>query len=368
MVAGFAHAPLTKGILIIVSIASVLVSLFQLKPFIHLQIHPHLTLHHQWYRLFSQHFAFTNSSELFLALLLLYNAGVKVERTFGTYKFASFLAVITALYTLAQVVLLGLASLLLTRYTAPSETRNGVEREAQKHWLINGASPAGPWGPLFAIIHQHQSIIPHLWSISLAPPDLQLTDQHIQIHSLSLLLAFSQTTSTLFASTLGILISSVYRSHIPPFSKLKHYRLPLRLYRIAALLFTPWIGETRPPQRSWRAEAPMRRTLQAREARLAEHNAAVANLNRTSSGLPRIASLLRRRESAGQSPGQGPGQGQGQTQGSGQGLPGRVQQRLSTIGERSEGAGWNDVPPNLGAIGRAGPRRDGESLGNLPGT
>ncbi|SPO31121.1 uncharacterized protein UTRI_05237_B [Ustilago trichophora] len=360
MVAGFTHAPLTKGILITVSIASVLVSLFQLKPFIHLQIHPHLTVHHQWYRLFTQHFAFINSSELFLALLLFYNVGVKVERTFGTYKFASFLAVTTTLYTLAQLVLLGLASLLLTRYTAPFETGNRVEREAERHWLINGASPAGPWGLLFAIIHQHQSIIPHLWCISLASPDLQLTDQHIQIHPLSLLLTFSQTTSTIFASTLGILVSSLYRSHIPPFSKLKHYRIPLRLYRIAALLFTPWIGQTRPPQRSWRAEAPIRRTLQAREARLAEHNAAVANLNRSSSGLPRIASLLRRRGSAVQGQGQGPALGQG--------LPGVVQQQLPTIGERSNRAGWNDVPPNLAAIGGAGERRHGENVGDHPAT
>ena len=143
-VAGFSHASLTKGLLILTSIVSVLTSLFQLKPHLHFQFHPHLTVHHQWYRLFTQHFAFTNSSELFLALLLLYNAGVKVERTFGTRKFAAFLFVTTALYTGAQLVVLGIVSIVLQRYS------DGSVKDTDKHWLALGRTPAGPWAPLFA--------------------------------------------------------------------------------------------------------------------------------------------------------------------------------------------------------------------------
>ncbi|KAF6766964.1 Peptidase S54, rhomboid domain protein [Kalmanozyma brasiliensis GHG001] len=323
MVAGFAHAPVTKGILITLPIISVLVSLSQLKPFVHLQLDPHIYVHHQWYRLVSQHFAFINSSELFLALLLFYHAGVKVERTFGTYKYASFLLVVTSIYTATQLVLLGLSSTLLSNSsTLPSIGTEKKQTEASRHWLTEGRSPAGPWGPLFALLHQYHCIIPHLWSIRIGP--IILTDKHISISSLSVLLAFSQTTSTLFASILGLLVSALYRSS----PRLQAYRIPHRLYRILSLLLAPWIGHTRLPRRSWRVEPPQRRTLQARQARLAEHNAALVNASRFSGvGVPTLTSLLRRRTGAGTVL---PVQGQGQA---GEPPP------APAVG------GWNDVPP-----------------------
>ncbi|SNX86998.1 uncharacterized protein MEPE_05707 [Melanopsichium pennsylvanicum] len=350
MVAGFANAPVTKGCLIVIPILSILTSLFQLTPFVHLQIHPHLTVHYQFYRLILQHFAFTSSSELFLALLLFYNAGVKVERTFGTYKFASFLLFTTTIYTLAQLFLLGLCSFFLTGYTTVHDTERTLDlakEQASKSWLAKGVAPAGPWGPLFVILDQYHYIIPHLWSIEVGP--LTITDQHITITSLGMLVAFSQSGCTLFASIVGICVSMLYRSSIPPFSKLKQYRIPLRLYTIISLMILPWIGQTRLPQRSWRAEPPERRTLQARQARLAEHNAAVANLNRSTRGLhmPTIASLLRRRGSTAPTP-----------QEQGQGQPGIVRQMspppppttttttTTTAAAAASGqvrVGWNDV-------------------------
>ncbi|SJX64704.1 uncharacterized protein SRS1_15521 [Sporisorium reilianum f. sp. reilianum] len=321
MVAGFAHAAISKGLIIVVSITTVLVALFQLKPFVHLQLVPHLYTHHQWYRLVTQHFAFTNSSELLLALLLLYNAGVKVERTFGTVKFAGFLVVTTAMYTAMQVVVLGVGSMVFA---------------GEGSWVTQGRTPAGPWGPLFAILWQHHCIVPHLWSVQVGP--LVLTDKHIQTHSLSLLLALSQPTSSLFAASLAILASALYRSDSPLLCALKQYRIPPRIYRILALLLRPWIGSTRLPQRSWRAEAPIRRTLQVREARLAEHNAAVASLNRSGGGVgalggSRIASLLRRTATVGVPVGQG------------QGMAGIGQQMPSSVAGQDARTGWNDVPP-----------------------
>lgn len=346
MVAGFANAPVTKGILILVSIVSVLVSLFQLEPFVHLQLQPHIYVHHQWYRLVSQHFAFTNSSELLLALLLFYNAGVKVERTFGTYKFASFLVVVTSIYTAAQLVLLGFSSVVFSQYPTSSPANRSKASTAEtpsSHWLADGRSPAGPWGPLFAILYQHHCIIPPLWSFQVG--NLTFTDQHITIHTLSLLLILSQPTSTLFASTLGLLSSSLCRSS----SRLTAYRIPHRLYRISSFLLSSFIGETRLPQRSWRVEPPQRRSLQARQARLAEHNAAVANANRfTGVGMPTLTSLLRRRAATGGGtatllPTQGQGTGQ--------------EVGAPAIARGTEG--WNDIPSSTGLQGHP-PRQERE--------
>lgn len=284
MVAGFAYAPVTKGILIQLSILTVLVSLFQLKPHIHLQLFPHVSVHHQYYRLLAQHSAFTNSSELFLCLLLFYTAGVKVERTFGSYKYAAFLTVTTAIYTVAQVVLLSLGS-----YICGVIFGSHDERDSQS-WIALAKTPAGPFGPLFAVLVQYHCIIPHLWTVQIGR--FTLTDQHITVHSLALVLVFSQPFSTLFCVVLAVTVSALYRSDTR--SGLKEYRIPPRVYRIASLLLAPWVGSTRLPQRSWRAEQPIRSSRDAREARLAEHNATVASVNAHAAFrvTPRLASLL----------------------------------------------------------------------------
>lgn len=87
-------------------INSLLAGSLQLKPYIHLQWLPHLTKHLQvwtrnihfthtdarslcqWWRLITSQLAFTNSSDLFLAELVLYNVSVTLERVFGSSKFA----------------------------------------------------------------------------------------------------------------------------------------------------------------------------------------------------------------------------------------------------------------------------------------
>ena len=322
MVAGFAHAPFTKGLILILSTTTLVASLFQLKPYIHLQLSPHIFVHHQYYRLVSQHCAFTNSSEVLLTLILLYNAGVKVERLFGTRKYAAFVVVVTAVCTGVQVVLLALGVM--------------VYRGQGQSWVAQGRGPAGPFALVFSIVYQYCAIVPHLWSFQVG--NLTLTDQHMTVCSLAILLSISQSTSTVFASFLGIAVSFLYHS-----TPLQEYRIPLRLYRVLSLLSTPWIGPTTAPQRSWRAEMPIRRTLQAREARLAQHQAAVASVSATAGG--RLASLLRRTTV----------QGQARV----------VQQQRPTATPRPPAAatragagatqrGWNDIPPPQVGIQPAG--------------
>ena len=48
---------------------------------------PHLTRDHQLWRLVLHHFAFANSTELFLGVLLLFYTSIAIERLFGSLKY-----------------------------------------------------------------------------------------------------------------------------------------------------------------------------------------------------------------------------------------------------------------------------------------
>jgi hypothetical protein len=81
--------------MMVVGISSLAVSLLDIKPYFHLQIVPHMTQYHQvgrrprtqgrkadaqLWRILVHPFAFANSTELFMAELVLYNVGVSIER------------------------------------------------------------------------------------------------------------------------------------------------------------------------------------------------------------------------------------------------------------------------------------------------
>jgi membrane associated rhomboid family serine protease len=74
--------------MITLSLSTFLVGLFDTKHYFHLQLVPHLSRHHQYWRLISHHLAFINSSDLFVGELVLYHCGVGVERRWGSAKYA----------------------------------------------------------------------------------------------------------------------------------------------------------------------------------------------------------------------------------------------------------------------------------------
>ncbi|OBZ70145.1 DSC E3 ubiquitin ligase complex subunit 2 [Grifola frondosa] len=91
----FEHASVTKGLMLGIALTSIAAGIFDVKHYLHLQLIPHISKYHQYWRLFAHHVACANSSDLFLTELLLYNAGVTIERTFGSVKFASFIFIST---------------------------------------------------------------------------------------------------------------------------------------------------------------------------------------------------------------------------------------------------------------------------------
>ncbi|KAN0060432.1 hypothetical protein ACQY0O_007762 [Thecaphora frezii] len=289
MVSGFAHAPITKGIIILTTVTTVALSIFRYKPYTHLQIVPHISLYAQYWRLAAHHIAFTNASELLLAVLVFYSASREVERRFGSRKFASFLVVTTLVYTLFTFLLLllfvSLPDVWIIRLLLPSALR------------LEGRTPSGPFAPLFFVLYQHARIVPDRWMVRIG--SVFLGDRTIQIYSLGLLLFFSQPSTTPFVCAMAMATSALYRSELVLSSRLKSYRIPESVYAALSFLLSGMVGSTRVPMRSWRAEPPPPPSFEAREARRTQMREAIdgardERARRTSAVLQSVGRVRRR--------------------------------------------------------------------------
>ena len=69
------------------AIPSLLVSLLSLKLYIPFHFDPHILIYHQYWQAWAYHVAFTNSSELFLGIMILYYGARHVERACGSRKY-----------------------------------------------------------------------------------------------------------------------------------------------------------------------------------------------------------------------------------------------------------------------------------------
>ncbi|OAV86916.1 hypothetical protein PTTG_09746 [Puccinia triticina 1-1 BBBD Race 1] len=178
----FAHAPLSKTIIFGTSILSLLLSGH--KHYLDLPLKPHLTRDLQFWRIFTHHTACSNSADLFLIVLILWNTSVAVERRFGTVKYASYLIVTIVVGSLLELIGLVISHSIL-----------GYR-----------AIPSGPFMVTFAIAYQHHSIVPSLY-------DYRIGRVHLDSHSLvpdllSLLLGLFNPLSSL----VGILVGALYRT------------------------------------------------------------------------------------------------------------------------------------------------------------
>lgn len=76
------------AVLVTVTLTSIVAATLSRQYYLDLPLSPHLTRDHQYWRLLAHHLAFTNSSELFLGVLLLFFTSPAVERTLGSRKYA----------------------------------------------------------------------------------------------------------------------------------------------------------------------------------------------------------------------------------------------------------------------------------------
>ncbi|CAE6485619.1 unnamed protein product [Rhizoctonia solani] len=217
---GFQNAPITKGLMIATGALSLIVGLADARYYFHLQLSPHISRDHQYWRLLTNQLAFTNSSELLLGQIILYNVAVGIERTFGSHKYLSFIIVAALVSTLLNF------SSLIALY------RFGLNY-----------IPAGPISILFAILYQYERVVPSAYNFRI----LGITMSN---KSFTYLSAFPITISHMPGSALvtvtGLATGALYRSDI---TNLKSHRAPPWLVSIVSSL----VGTSRPPHMPRRA-------------------------------------------------------------------------------------------------------------------
>ncbi|WRT66988.1 uncharacterized protein IL334_003954 [Kwoniella shivajii] len=237
---GFQHAGVTKGIMIILALSSLSASLLDIKPYLHLQLVPHITKYRQLWRILIHPLAFANSTELLMGEILFYNVGVGVERAFGSRKYASFILVSTLLSTFLACISI------LVGY----------------QFGLNSI-PAGPYGIIFSLLWQQYRIFPSLYHFRVLGIDFS---SKVFNWILASQLISSNPPSSILISLLGLLTGYIYRTDtlipLPSLSisrrrllvrrPLKTYRIPLSLHQLLSRLFSPIVGSSLPPRRSQR--------------------------------------------------------------------------------------------------------------------
>jgi len=122
------------------ALTSIVAGIFDVKHYFHLQLVPHISKYHQYWRLALHNMAFANSSDLFIAELIFFQNGVQVERCFGSLKFASFILVSTLLSTLLEFIALIL-----------------FQRVGLNHFS------SGPLTLVFCLLYQYSRIVPSVY-------------------------------------------------------------------------------------------------------------------------------------------------------------------------------------------------------------
>ncbi|KAF9057827.1 hypothetical protein BJ165DRAFT_1521171 [Panaeolus papilionaceus] len=220
----FENASVTKGLIITTSLTSLLSGLFDIKHFFHLTFSPHISKHHQYWRLITHHLAFSNSSDLFIGALVFYNVGIHVERQFGTVKFASFLTVSLLVSTLLEFVTL----MFLHRF--------GLNQIAM-----------GPSVMIFNLLYQYSRIVPPIYRYHIF--GVELNNKSLQ-YLLGLQLAVMHIPVGVIVALIGIFSGQIYRSDL---AGLNTYRLPKSLLDFFSTYISLVFGVYRSPRRSNRA-------------------------------------------------------------------------------------------------------------------
>ncbi|KAF8607846.1 hypothetical protein BDV93DRAFT_487766 [Ceratobasidium sp. AG-I] len=211
---GFQNAPITKGLIIFTGSLSLIIGLADVRHYFHLQLVPHISRDHQYWRLLTNQLAFTNSSELFLCQILLYNVAVGIERTFGSLKYFSFLLAAALVSTLLNFI-----SLLLF------------------HRLGVNYIPSGPTPIIFSIIYQYHRIVPSAYSFRILGV---YTSNKMFTYLTAFPLIVSHTPGSILAAVTGLATGALYRSDL---TNLKSYRAPLKVTSFISSL----VGSSRPP-------------------------------------------------------------------------------------------------------------------------
>jgi membrane associated rhomboid family serine protease len=215
----FEHASVTKGLMMGYALTSIVCGIFDVKHYLHLQLVPHISRHHQYWRLATHHVAFSSSSDLLLAELLLYTVGINVERQFGSVKFASFAIVSTLMSTILEF-----SSLILLH-------RIGINH-----------IPPGPTAVVFSMLYQWYRLVPPAYHFRIF--GVPLSNKSFT-YILASQLALGHVPGSLASACLGLLVGFIYRSEL---INIKTWRVSPAVIRFSTRFLLPLVGSTRPPR------------------------------------------------------------------------------------------------------------------------
>ncbi|KAI9362475.1 hypothetical protein DFJ73DRAFT_812526 [Zopfochytrium polystomum] len=208
---GFYNAPVSKAIFITVGLNSLICAVLNARHSFHLQLFPHVVTHHQFWRLLTTHFVFSNSSEILFGSLLLYHFRL-LERQWGSRKYAAFALVTSAVATGFAIPALWLGKGI------------GVSRIA-----------AGPYGLVFAALWQYHRDVPVTVRVRIL--GFGLSDK-VFLYILSAQLLWSSFTASLTAGLCGALAGFAYRAS----PSLRSWRFPASLTRFCQTYLEPLLA------------------------------------------------------------------------------------------------------------------------------
>ncbi|KAI0677270.1 hypothetical protein C8Q78DRAFT_1001929 [Trametes maxima] len=244
----FENASVTKGLMLGVALTSVAAGIFDLKHYLNLQLVPHISKHHQYWRLLVYHLACPSSSDLILVELFLYNAGICIERAFGSVKYASFLII-----SAATTALMTFVALLVAQLTPVTGS------------LFNNIPP-GPIAIMSALLYQYMRLVPPAYHFRIF--GVGFSDK-AWVYAIAAQLAATRFPAELLPIAVGLLAGYLYRSD---FLQLKGWRVSAKVVRFAEGWIKPLLGEAQPLRRTNRVLPDPRAQGEARSRTAAALN------------------------------------------------------------------------------------------------
>ncbi|KAI8879401.1 hypothetical protein K501DRAFT_226749 [Backusella circina FSU 941] len=207
---GFRNAPVTKCLVPVIGGCSALAIAFHFKP--HMAL-PQLVGQHQFWRLFTNHWAFSNISSTVMGTWLIYRMKI-VERRYGSAKYSALLCISFVASTLLQTGVLacgssfGLKSIL-----------------------------GGPYAMLFAVLYQFQNIVPPSYQAQML--GVTITDKtYVSLAAIHLLFS-SMSASSIVPCICGWVIGAAYASNV---SNIKKWRFPVWTSKMASKYILPLLA------------------------------------------------------------------------------------------------------------------------------
>ncbi|KAI8645530.1 hypothetical protein BD408DRAFT_411585 [Parasitella parasitica] len=209
--AGFYNVPVTKFLVLFVGACSILAAIMNFKPYFNLQLIPHMTVHHQFWRLLTSQVAFGSSGDVFFGSLLLYTLRV-IERQYGSSKYTAFLFISVVISTSLELGALAVGAQL------------GLK-----------SIPGGPYALIFSALYQYYRVIPVTYQFRVF--GLVMSNK-LFLYVLAFQVAFSQSFRTLTPAVCGILSGALYRTDV---GNIKQWRFPTWIQKSTVRFVKPFL-------------------------------------------------------------------------------------------------------------------------------